>query len=148
MSDAYRAQPGEDSVLILPPQSKTMVALDRGTGHERWRVALPFAAHAWVLAGDCILLSSSGGEVCAVSLTGELVWHNELSGLRPGPAAARRARRVDVRTALASPRRRSVAASACSGCERARGRACRSSLARARAGIATLSRLETMSTSS
>jgi outer membrane protein assembly factor BamB len=83
-NDTYRAAADRHLLVVFPAQHKTALGLDARSGEELWRTALPFAAMRYLITSEAIFVSAAGGEVCALSLDGELLWHNELGGLGLG----------------------------------------------------------------
>ena len=66
-------------LIVLLPQKRCVLALDRATGQPLWQVVTPFAVHNFI-ADEQVLYCEGLGEVCAVSMAGQLLWHNPLRG--------------------------------------------------------------------
>jgi outer membrane protein assembly factor BamB len=63
----------------------TVVALDRSSGTEIWRTSLKGSDFVNVVLGEGDLLAATKGELfCLDAATGEIRWHNRLSGLGLG----------------------------------------------------------------
>jgi hypothetical protein len=80
----YRSEQAPNLVVVLPAQAKAIAAIDSKDGKERWRTALPFVPCSYAFATEAIVVAGPGGEVCGVSIDGELLWHNKLEGLGLG----------------------------------------------------------------
>jgi len=65
-----------------------IVALDKSTGTERWRLKLKGAEFVHVVTDGALLYASTRGEIFAVDpATGTLLWRNPMKGLGLGLVA-------------------------------------------------------------
>lgn len=63
----------------------TVLALDRGTGAEKWRAKLKGSDFVnVVLEGDQILAATKGELFCIDAASGQVLWNNALRGLGLG----------------------------------------------------------------
>ncbi len=62
---------------------KKAAGLDPETGKILWELELPGTPLRFALDGDRILCALTGA-VCAISMDGDLLWHNELRGFGNG----------------------------------------------------------------
>jgi outer membrane protein assembly factor BamB len=63
----------------------TVVALDRSSGTEIWRTSLKGSDFVNVVLSEGDLLAATKGEMfCLDAATGQMRWHNRLSGLGLG----------------------------------------------------------------
>jgi len=75
------------SDLIFIGLPKTIVAIHRDTGQTVWTQSLKRGYATLLLDGDRLIVSINGYVWCLHPLTGQLLWHNPLSGLGMGVAS-------------------------------------------------------------
>jgi len=69
------------SDLIFIGLAKNIVALHRDTGQVVWYTAIKRGYASLLLDGDRLIVSINGYIWCLNPLTGELLWHNPLTGM-------------------------------------------------------------------
>ena len=77
------------SDLVLVPTEDGLIALDRGSGRERWTATLGDRTNTPAVAGGKAIVTTWEGSLAALNLAdGQVAWKLKLGGNALGPAAA------------------------------------------------------------
>ena len=111
--------PRDRQILVFVGVKSSVIAIDDRTGMEVWRVKLKSSDYVTVLWDGEALFAANAGEVWRLDpQRGDILWHNELKGMRRGIVSLATTRLPQTSadsTLAAEKRRRDAEAAAAAG---------------------------------